>query len=147
MNPHSKRFQHENRTTESTRTPTSVRLQPSGKDRELVEVNHAFQVLMKRGAHDPSAAEWRDFSRKLTARLELDQQEKSLGKWAQTIRDRFIATDSVAVRALGYVCMALIILLAVALLWIGSVFTLSLFEGPAYASFEFGSRVLGTVFV
>jgi hypothetical protein len=88
-------------------TPTGIRMNVRrSSDEQLVEISPAFRILQKHRAEQPSSTQWREFSRRLSQALDKEAERKSRFWSIQVIRDKFTSTDSRALRALGYMLLA-----------------------------------------
>lgn len=105
----------------SDRTPSGVRLTPGSlKEEELNDISPAFRILLKKQVELPSPAQWRDFSKVMAAKLDQEAERKSNYRSVQVIRDKFLATDSLAIRALGYGLLAVALAVIAALIWMAA---------------------------
>ncbi|MGI8906207.1 MAG: hypothetical protein ACR2IE_06930 [Candidatus Sumerlaeaceae bacterium] len=108
MNTPSDRLRQEHKQAPGNHTPTGVRLKiRRASEEELVEVSPAFRILQHYKPEQPSSSQWREFSRSLAERLDREAEKKSAFRSIQVLRDKFTATDSVALRTTGYVLMIL----------------------------------------
>jgi hypothetical protein len=111
---------------QSGHTPTGLRLNPrKAMQEELVQISPVFQILQQQKKNEPSPAQWREFSRKLTEKLDRQAEKQSRFRVVQVIRDRFTATDSVALRAAGYVLLIAALAVIAAGLWAAASFAMS----------------------
>jgi len=114
------RYQQQTEQGRAQATPTGVRLQHATvRTEELGHVSHIFLVLQKHGAETAGAALWRDWTQELNARLDEESQRSGLGNWLQDLRLKFMATDSPALRAAGYLLAVLLLLAMLAAAWLG----------------------------
>jgi hypothetical protein len=119
------RLEQKQRRAPGDHTPTGVRLKMrKASEEELVGISPAFRII-EQHPPPPTPAQWRDFSRKLATRIEYEAQKKSGFRSIQVIRDKFTATDSVALRVTGYALLVLALSAIAFGLWLaaGLVFT------------------------
>lgn len=131
MNPKPHNGRQQQQTSPAWEAPTQgVRVPNSKLTEELQDVAPAFRLLHKAAPADLKTVSWKEFTNDLNRRLDAELQQGTRNHRLRTLRDKFRATDSKVVRALGY----LIILLIVAAIAVGIYFvSLVAVPEPTYA--------------
>jgi negative regulator of sigma E activity len=118
MKPGMDRLSQQHERHKAELTPSGVRLKPgSARDEELMEMSPAFRILLKNPMEQPNPQQWREFTRTMAARLDAEAASKSNYWSVQTIRDKFIATDSKVLRAAGYAMLVITLAVIAAIVW------------------------------
>lgn len=126
MSTPSERFKQQKEQASSLHTPTGVRLQVRrASEEELVEVSPAFRIMKQYPVQQPSAAQWREFTRQLTEKLDKEAEKHSRFPMIQTIRDKFTSTDSVSMRVFGYALLVVALGAIAAGIWAAATFMMS----------------------